>query len=147
VVVIMKRFSMSWPAIALAILWLWVFSHGINAAKLQGRIFPVISKLTVESVTPTTIGGQSAVRISGTAIKFRECNYDGISWSIGSNNTQGVVRAFFEDKAVGRQLGLQRWNALIVGITPERLELTSALVHHRCDGFPVHSKFFGGIDR
>ena len=141
---IIRRVYMSWFAMLLAVGWLWIFSQGDISAKIHGIAFPVVSNLVVESITPIALEGQPAVKLSGSATKFRECDFNGITWSIDGVKTSGTVRAFFRDAPQGRSEGVQHWSAIIVGVTVDRLSLTSSVVHHTCNGFPVNSTFFKG---
>ena len=141
---LLKRAAMSWTGIVLAIGWIWIFSQGAVSARIHGYLVPVVSILSVESITPIDLEGQLAVRISGSAVKLRECDFNGLTWSIDGEKTRGTVRAFFRDAPQGRPEGLQHWSAIIVGVTEERLSLTRAEVHHTCNGLPVNSLFFEG---
>ncbi len=141
---IIKQVYLSWFAVLLAVGWLWIFSQGDVSAKIHGFVFPVVSNLDVESITPTDIEGQPAVKLSGSAVKYRECDFNGITWSIDGVKSSGTVRAFFRDAPQGRAEGVQHWSAIIVGVTVDRLSLTSSVVHHTCNGLPVNSVFFKG---
>lgn len=141
---IIKRVYMSWFSIILAVGWLWIFSQGSTSAGIYGLSFPVVSILKVESITPISLEGQPAVKLSGSATKFRECDFNGLTWSIDGVKTSGTVRAFFRDAPQGRAEGLQHWSAIIVGVTAERLAQTRSVVHHTCNGMPVDSVFFEG---
>jgi len=143
---IIRRVYMSWFAMLLAVGWLWIFSQGDISAKIHGIAFPVVSNLVVESITPTALEGQPAVKLSGTAVKFRECDFNGMTWLIEGAKSSGTVRAFFRDAPQGRAEGVQHWSAIIVGVTADRLSLTSSVVHHTCNGFPVNSVFFKGVE-
>ena len=142
---IVKRVYMSWFAVLLAIGWLWIFSQGDVSAKIHGLALPVVSNLEIESITPTDIEGQPAVKLSGSAVKYRECDFNGITWSIDGVTNSGTVRSFFRDAPQGRDGGIQHWSAIVVGVTVDRLPLTSSVVHHTCSGLPVNSIFFKGV--
>jgi len=143
-VVTVKKWALSWPVFIVSIAWLWVFSIGDIAAKTQGRLFPVVTPFVVNTVEEFDLEGQRAVRLSGTAYKLRACAYGGVTWLITTHGTQGTVRAYFQDKPQGRELGLQTWSALIVGVSASRLDLTHAKVHHTCGLFPVDTPFYVG---
>jgi hypothetical protein len=107
-------------------------------------MLPVVSVLTVDSVVAIDLEGQAAVKLSGSALKIRECDFNGLTWSISGRKTTGTVRAYFRDAPQGREEGVQYWSAIIVGVTEDRLSMTRAEVHHTCNGLPVNSLFFEG---
>lgn len=142
--------AMSWPVMLVACTWLAWLSQSDIAATLQGRYAPAVGQLQVTSVTMgyrTRIDGTRGAPVTilkGEAIIYREsCNYDGLDWKlIGENGKTVPVKAEFEDETQVREKGLQKWEALVIGVRPENVLRTVGFAKHDCGPFPVRSPFF-----
>lgn len=141
---------MSTPALLLGLSWLAFFSQTDLAATLQGRYMPVVGQLQVTSVKTgyrTRIDGTRGAPVTilkGEAIIYRaECDYDGLDWKlIGENGKTVPVRAEFEDETQVREKGLQKWEALVIGVRPDKVLQTVGFAKHNCGPIPVRSPFF-----
>jgi len=120
----------------------WVVQT-VPAQRFAGHIWPVVTPLRVDSVTPTIMDGLPSVVLSGTANKLQDCTYRAIEWSLGG--PWGVpVHAKFMDRPQVNGVGGLRWEALIVGITADRLFETYGEVIHSCWGVTVRTPFYIG---
>ena len=140
---IIKRLSFSWTACILSLLWLMWFSQTDIAAELHGRINPVVTPLTITSIEPSQINSTPATRIQGFATIEREsCDYLAVEWWLDGDRRSITVPAFFADPPQVRSAGRTRWDALMVGVTPEMLADTRGNVRHECGQFPVITPFY-----
>lgn len=135
-----------WVAFTIALIWLALFVNSEPAARLQGEIWPVVTPLQVDTVSPfAMLDGTPATRISGTAVKLRDCNFRTTRWYIEDADGRDTrVNAYFLDPPLIRQPGVLTWDALIVGVTPEMLSTSRAEVHHECQRLPVVSFYYRG---
>lgn len=136
----------SWYAAALALGWLTLFVQTDTAAKLQGTIAPVVTTFQIDHIEPTVIGGEiPASRLSGTAVKLRDCTYTDVQWYLTDDTGRRTpVKAFFLEPPRVNAPGVIRWEALIVGVIPEAIPQTNAVVRHDCSNWPVISQYFDG---
>lgn len=126
----------SWPVTVGSAAWLGLFAQTDMAAHLHGHIWPVVTPLTVDSVEPVTVRGRPGSRISGTVVIERaQCDYIDVSFRLVGSGRSVNVAAFFMENA-------QQWEALMVGIPPNRLSDTRGEVRHECGVFPVLSPFY-----
>lgn len=133
----------SWRAFFVALLALAVFSQSDTAARLYGGVDPVVSVLQVERVDAVTVRGMPGSQIHGTAELLRpECDYISLEWTLEGANRSVRAPAFFADPAQVRQGGQTRWDALLVGVPPNKLASTKGDVRHECGVFPVTSPFY-----
>lgn len=113
------------------------------AQRFVGDVFPVVTPLRIESVTPAEVDGLPGVRIAGSAEKLRGCTYQGIEWRL--SGPFGVpLAARFEDPPRVNPVGRLAWAGLLVGITQERLFETYGEAIHTCWGVTVRTMFFDG---
>lgn len=138
----------SWIAVFASIAVMLIVSRTEMAAELHGRINPVVTPITVTSITPTyryvsddTPMMPSSV-IAGEAVILRECDNPHVTWEL-----QGVTKTYDLDVTLGdspkdRGLGPTKWEAIVVGIEPERLYQTEGYARHTCGMFPVKSPFY-----
>ena len=120
----------------------WI-GQTIPAQRFAGHMRPVVTLMHVESVKATVMDGLPSVVLSGTAEKLRDCTYRAIEWSLGG--PYGVpVNAKFMDSPQVNGVGSLRWEALIVGITADRLFETYGEVIHSCWGVTVRTPFYIG---
>jgi len=133
----------SWTAFAWALVVLWIFSQSQTGAELYGRINPVVSPLQITSVEPAVVAGAPGSRIAGTAVIRRDsCDYLDIEWTLHGDQRSARATAFFADPAQIREQGRANWEALLVGIEPDKLQYSTGNVRHECGVFPVVSPFY-----
>lgn len=138
-----RYFLFSWPAFFIAAGVLWMFSQSQTGAEMYGRFNPVVSPLQVTSVEPAIVAGAPGSRISGTATIRRDtCDYLEIEWYLHGQSRSVKTTAFFADPADVRAAGTARWEALLVGVPPERLQDTTGDVRHQCGIFPISTPFY-----
>ena len=138
-----KHKAIGWPACILSLLWLMLFSQTDMAATVHGWLMPVTTPIQVTSVEPATINGIAGSRIKGFAtIERASCDYIYVTWELAGGDKSAAVTAFFADKAQIRGEGRSTWEALMVGVTPDRLIETRGTVRHECGRFPVSTPFF-----
>lgn len=139
----MRWLLLSWPSFAGALVVLWLFSQSDHGAALYGRLNPVTSPLQVTNVEPASVNGAPGSRISGTAVIHRDtCDYLDVEWELHGDRRSVRATAFFADEARVREAGVQRWEALLVGVPPHKLRDTTGDVRHQCGMFPVMSPFY-----
>lgn len=140
---VIKRAMVGWPACILSLMWLMWFSQTDTAAEIHGKINPVVTPLTVTRIEPALINDTPATRIQGFArIERDSCDYLAVEWWLDGGQRSVSVPAFFADPAQVRSEGQARWDALMVGITPDQLGDTHGNVRHSCGRFPVLTPFF-----
>ena len=133
----------SWPAFFIAAGVLWMFSQSQTGAEMYGRFNPVVSPLQVTSVEPAIVAGAPGSKISGFAtIRRDSCDYLDVEWTLHSDNRSVRSTAFFADKAQVREPGTHQWEALLVGVEPDKLQYSTGDVRHECGVFPVVSPFY-----
>lgn len=138
-----KRLAFGWPACVLSIMWLSLFVQTDMAARLQGWVWPVVSPITVTKVEPVTVNRTPGSRITGYAdIERGQCDYIDVSFELQGSDKSVNVTAFFASPAKIRGEGTQKWQALMVGVPPSKLDETHGEVRHECGIFPVVSPFF-----
>lgn len=139
----MRNIVFGWWMAVGAAAWLALFSQTDVAAKIHGLLRPVTTPLVVSDIAPVTVNGAPGTRLSGVAtIKRGECNYRGVDWDLANGEGSARVTAYFADPAEVRGAGLQRWEALMVGVAPSEVGDTVGRVQHRCGAFPVSTPFF-----
>lgn len=140
--------AMTWKSFAVCAVLLGMMSQTETAAEWHGKINPVVTPLTVTSVTPTWryISDEAPMMessmIAGEAVILRECDHPTVTWEL-----QGVTKTYDLDVDMGdapqdRGLGVSRWSTIVVGISPDRLYQTRGYVTHECGMLPVKSPFF-----
>lgn len=133
----------SWPMFIIAAIGLFGMSQTDMVARWQGYFFPVTGPITITSIEPATVRGAPGSRIRGFAVKYREdCDYLSVSWRLVGGERSVSVPAFFVDTPKVREKGMQEWEGLMVGITPDRISQTQGDAHHQCGLFPVSTPFF-----
>ena len=137
-----KRSFFSWWLCLGSLLWLALFSQTDIFARWYGGINPVVTPLNVNEVEAIEVDGQPGSRLSGTAFIKRQCDYVGLNWSYQGDSRGVKVDAFFRDPVTIRSDGLSEWQALIVGIPPEKLPDTTGRALHRCGNIPISTLFF-----
>ena len=138
-----QRIIRGWifPTVLSLIVTLGWIGQTVWAQRIVGNWFPVVTKMTVETVTPFSVDGVEGARLSGWATKLRDCTYQGIEFRLGS--PYGVpIPARFLDRAADNKKGLLRWDGLLVGIEPNRINETYGEVIHECWGIRVRTAFF-----
>lgn len=128
------------------LMWVWIFTYiqTDSAARAIGSIFPVVSTISIDTMRPTEVNGAPATVIAGTALKFRNCSFDSMRWYIESSEGVAPVTSFFRDPPEIRVSGVQTWSALIVGVSPDRIDELKAETTHWCGNLRVISKFYPG---
>lgn len=138
-----KRIVFSWPMVILSLMWLSLFMQTDMAARWHGRLMPVTGPIQVTEVTPAMVQGVAGTRIRGVAkLNRAECDYINVEWQLNGDSKSVSVTAFFMDKPQVRKEGMQEWEALMVGIPPNKLKDTTGTVIHECGRFPVMTPFF-----
>ncbi len=138
----------TWSAALASALALTLLANTQVAAELHGRIWPVVTPLTVTSITPTYrhvadgVPPMLSTRIAGDAVILRECDNPRVKWEL-----QGVTKTYDlkvenGDPPQDRKLGPSHWESIIVGIAPDHLYQTRGYAEHSCDGLPVKSPFY-----
>lgn len=142
------KVASSWPAALASVLALSLLARTEMAAELHGRLDPVVTPLTVTSVTPTWryISDEAPMMessmIAGEAVILRECDRPTVTWELqGVTKTVGLHVEMGDDPQE-RRLGPSKWSTIIVGIPPDRLLHTRGYVTHECGILPVKSPFF-----
>ena len=113
---------------------------------LETKWFPVVSKLTITSLT-TNDNGQATVMAEFT--KLRECEYLGLAWYRGqqSGGFERVpvilMRQEGDNSSPNRPPGTQRAGPWIIGMPPDEIAGNSfAQLSHRCHPFWVTTTDF-----
>lgn len=111
-------------------------------ARQIGKVFPVVTPITVTSTAATSVGGADETVISGWAIKhYGRCKFQGVFFYAGKLG--GVpVAAVFNDPPKVRSGGRQEWDGLMVAVPENGLWLLEGEVLHSCFGVNVRSPFF-----
>lgn len=139
----MPRYVFGWWMTLGALAWLALFSHTEVAARLNGLVWPVVTPLVVSSAEPVKIDGIDGTRLRGAAtIKRKGCDFRGVDWDLTDGDNNARVIAYFADEAELRGDGVQQWEALMIGVPPERIGETVGRVQHKCGAFPVETPFF-----
>jgi hypothetical protein len=106
---------------------------------IETRFFPVVSKLTINSLGRSPEG--YAV-VSAEFTKLRDCEYIGLAWFRGTPSTDFervpviIMRQPGDTSGPTRPVGRQRSGPWIVHMPPEEIRGNSfAQLHHRCHGF------------
>lgn len=137
------KVATSWAVFILSAGWLALFSQTDMAARWHGHFMPANGPITITSIEPAVVRGAPGSRIRGYAEKFREeCDYISVSWRLVDGDRSVTIPAFFTDEPMIRGKGIQEWEGLMVGITPDRISLTEGDAHHQCGSFPVTTPFF-----
>jgi len=104
--------------------------------RLEGEIYPVVNpSLTITAYEERLDG---TIRLSGFAPKVRDCGYvnDSLEWYFGTPDRHVGVTSYFEDQPSINRPGVLSWEAIIVGLSEERIKSNSfATVKHDC-GWP-----------
>lgn len=142
---ILTTMALSWTAFFIYIGWLGLFIQTDIAASLHGNVHPVITKLRIASMEETEFLGLPATRIKGDAIKHRSCGLERVNWYLHDNSGLVVpIKHYFEDEPQTRDVGLQEWEGIVIGIDVSKMDMVSATVKHSCGNFPVISQFYLG---
>ena len=133
-----------WLPIVLAIAMVLYQANRIEwVQRAMGDAFPVVTGLVITSAEPTIVDGANGVMLAGDANKLRNCTYQGLVWYLGG--AYGVpITARFLDRPAVNGIGHLSWQAIVVGITPDRLFETYGEVIHSCLGVIVRTPFYVG---
>lgn len=138
----------SWPAALASVLALSLLARTEMAAELHGRLDPVVTPLTVTSVTPTWryISDEAPMMessmIAGEAVILRERDHPTVTWELQGVSKTYDLKVEMGDEHKDRKLGLNKWSAIVVGIPPSRLLQTRGYASHECGFLPVKSPVF-----
>jgi len=111
--------------------------------RLMGRMFPVVTLLTVTHAEPVLIDGEEGVKLSGWATKNYNAAYKGVYFNLVS--PYGVpLTARFSDKPKNNAAGILHWDMLVVGIPPDRIYEAYGEVKHSFYGLMIRSPFYIG---
>lgn len=139
-----------WEKIAIACLfvtWAWWSIQSITFQRLLGDQYPVVGYFEIDGMTAEMVDGQSSVKLSGDAEKFRNCTWQSVHWFLSDRNGVPVPSRFL-DPPKKNGTGWLHWDGLLVGISPDRITETYGEVTHRCGWFLVRSPFYvRGIER
>ena len=138
----MKKMFFSWWLCLGSLVWLALFSQTQLSANWYGQAAPVVTPLSVTKIEPAVVDGHPGSRIRGYANIIRQCDYTGLEWFYQGETRDVKVEAFFRDPVKVRADGQSRWEALIVGVAPDRLDKTYGYALHKCGMLPIKTRFF-----
>ena len=103
---------------------------------LDGKIFPVITQLRIETIKIDETS--QGTLISGSATRLRGCTWKRTEWYLGRLGEQSAqLELEFLDRPEVRFKGETYWSAILVGASPEALINNSyALVYYSCWPMP-----------
>ena len=121
-----------------------VFFQPVMSAvsEVEGKLFPVVSLATVKVETDPT--ESTSVLISGSAIKYRDCQFEAIDWGFGdSENSVPSAVAFLAGPKL-REPGRMIFGPWKILMTKDQFENQSfALVKHKCHpGWLTTTRFY-----
>lgn len=132
---------------AIVIFFAFLFTVFTLGPSVEARLFPVVSKLTIVSLTADTDG--NAV-ITAEFTKHRDCQYLGITWFHGKpdgyfSRATVILRpgSGTDDSGTTRPPGTQRSGPWVIGIPVDEIETNSfAMLSHQCHPFWVTTTDF-----
>lgn len=104
--------------------------------RLEGEIATVIDPSL--TITNYAVDDAGLTKLTGYATKVRECDYvnGSLEWYFGTPDRNVGVTSYFDDKPAINNPGVLEWEAIIVGLSEERIKSNSfATVKHDC-GWP-----------
>lgn len=134
----------SWIVAFLMAFWLWSVATSDFGARTHGNYRPVVSPMVIDRMEPATYDFMPATRIAGSATKLRRCSPTDMQWYLRENGIEVTVPSVFRDAPQVRDLGEQKWSALLVGVPPSMIPKLRAEVTHLCGALPVISTFYVG---
>lgn len=121
---------MRWIHILL-IAWLVVVLNSSLPGKLEGYLFPVVSKITVDKTEPH---GKFSILFWGHFTKIRNCTFEDVKWVLvdSEGNEVRLAVTFMEGEQL-RVSGNQSFGPWKISISAEKLKTrTRADVYHTC---------------
>lgn len=127
----MIRRIFSFP-VFLLLIWAYLAINSHAWAKIEGKLFPVISDFTITQMEKNPDDYLFTV-LSGHFIKLRNCKFSGANLIIKEDDLESVTEITFRDVARVRKPGKQEYGPWETRVGIDSLANADITVEHNCD--------------